>query len=470
MNGRPSLVELPTEILQEVFLWCLPSPSNDSEHAVFMRRETLAGPEHAPMLLCRICKEWRNVALSSPNLWTTLSVIVRLGVAVPAPNLVSMWLSRTGVLPLNISLYQQNESNANCIAAGCILDIFQQRAPQWGNVRLELFGPHSTRLGIGGVRVGNFLRDFRLYIANNFSEETEEDLFRVFSSVPHLHSLHVSRIPRLDLSGYSSIPIPWMQLTHLSLDYVPAVGAALRILDKCPNLESCSMKIDTPRGSLPYSPPHLSQLHTLSINLGFESLACFLDHLILPQLIDLTVSVRGPLEHYRWAQEQFDAFLTRSTCQIRRLEIHDTGMTSSEFVCCIQHPNLQAVVELVIDDTKGWTLNPFVTPAALDLLTLPTRHHPNWPCTRDHTPFEIGSQQIACFLPLLERLTIRGNCFLSPDGTIASTLESRWRNHTSKVSRLKLVEVELPANHMEDMRRLRELQGEGLEVVLSQQY
>ncbi|KXN91037.1 hypothetical protein AN958_03104 [Leucoagaricus sp. SymC.cos] len=469
MIGRVPFSDLPAEILQEVFFWCLPTPANHNEHLVFMRRETFTSPAHAPLLLCHVCRHWRDIALSSPNLWATLSVIVRLGVAIPASDLATAWLSRSGALPLNLALYQQNESSANCAAAARILEIFEERASQWGSVRFELSGPHPTRAGVAGGRAGPSLRDFRLYTSNDYSEEDEEGLFSVFNHAPHLRSLHTSRIPRLDISGHSSIPVPWTQFTHLSLDYLPAVGTALHILHMCPSLESCNMKVDTARGSVLCHTLQLPKLHTLSINLGFESLACFLDHLVLPHLFRLTVFVRGPLEQYRWAQEQFDAFLTRSTCHIHRLEIHDTGMTSSEFASCLRHPSLQSLRELVIDDTKGWTWDPFITPRALDLLTDRVLRPPDPTSTHCDTYREATSRH-ECFLPLLKRLTIRGNCFRSPDGTIADMVESRCRSQKEEVVRLQFVEVDLPMDHVDDTRRLKELQGDGLEVVFSQQY
>lgn len=471
---------LPVEILQEVFFQCLPKQPNISAHPGFWRQESLSSPSYAPLLLCHVCRKWRAVALSSPHLWTTMSVIVRLGVAVPAPDLVSVWLRRSGALPLNLALYQQNESTANRVAAGHILDLFKRHISQWGDIHFELFGPHYSCSLIPSERARPLLREFRLYTSHLFPEQ-EKDLFSVLNHAPQLESLHVSRIPDLDLFGGSPIPIPWVQLVHLSLDYVPAVGTALHILNTCPNLKHCSMKIDTARGSLLYPPPHLPKLHTLSINLGFESLSCFLEQLTLPKLVDLTVFVRGPLEQYGWAQEQFDAFLTRSNCHIRRLEIHDTGMSSSQFMGCLQHANLQELVELVIDDTRDWTWDPFVTHDALDLLILPAS-----PVKRPvhelkdimshgthstNTSSDDGlASQTPGLLPLLERLTIRGNCLLSSDGKIADMVESRWRQHDKDIARLNFVEVELLASHMEDMRRLKELQGEGLEVVLSQQY
>lgn len=456
------LNDLPIEIWEQVFFWCLPTPSNAAQGTVFMRRETFNSPQYAPLLLCHVCRQWRNIVFSSPRLWTSLSVLIRLGAAVPAPDLVALWLSRSGALPLNLALRQQNESFANCIAAGRILDVFEQRSSQWGKVHFELFGPLATRLGLAGTKDLPLLRDFWLSVLDNLSEEDEEGLFRVFSHVPLLRNLHVSRVPRLYLSGHSIAQLPWRQLTDLSLDYVPAVETALRIFDMCPNLESCSMKIDITQGFPLYDPLQLPKLHTLSINLGFESLARFLDQLTLPQLIDLTVSIRGPLEQYRWAQEQFDAFLTRSGCRIQRLEIHDTGMISQEFESCVQHPGLQALAELVIKDTKGWTLDPFVTQAALDLLAVPASHSFSHTDGREYPH--------SCFLPSLQQLTIHGNCFISPDGVIANMVESRWKSCNNQVARLNLLDVELPTNHMGDMRRLKKLQGEGLEVVLSQQY
>ncbi|KII91813.1 hypothetical protein PLICRDRAFT_76753, partial [Plicaturopsis crispa FD-325 SS-3] len=47
---------LPTELLVEVFVYCL--PENDAP----TRR-------CAPLLLMGVCKRWRSVALSTPRLW-----------------------------------------------------------------------------------------------------------------------------------------------------------------------------------------------------------------------------------------------------------------------------------------------------------------------------------------------------------------------------------------------------------------
>ncbi|KAG1813978.1 uncharacterized protein BJ212DRAFT_1432772, partial [Suillus subaureus] len=59
---------LPTEILSEIFLYCLP----EDEHLVYASRQ-------APMLLTRICRRWREVAVGFPRLWCRLKVVFWYG-------------------------------------------------------------------------------------------------------------------------------------------------------------------------------------------------------------------------------------------------------------------------------------------------------------------------------------------------------------------------------------------------------
>ncbi|KAJ7479023.1 hypothetical protein FB451DRAFT_992446, partial [Mycena latifolia] len=49
---------LPQDLFQEIFLVCLPTGRNASMRST-----------EAPLLLCRNCKPWRNLALSMLRLW-----------------------------------------------------------------------------------------------------------------------------------------------------------------------------------------------------------------------------------------------------------------------------------------------------------------------------------------------------------------------------------------------------------------
>ncbi|KAJ7762562.1 hypothetical protein B0H16DRAFT_1311801, partial [Mycena metata] len=54
------ILTLPVEITAEIFFHCLP------------RHPSFPSARIAPMLLGRICRQWRNIACSTPRLWAHL--------------------------------------------------------------------------------------------------------------------------------------------------------------------------------------------------------------------------------------------------------------------------------------------------------------------------------------------------------------------------------------------------------------
>ncbi|KAJ6589949.1 hypothetical protein DFH09DRAFT_1140504 [Mycena vulgaris] len=63
MNVFPSF-SLPPEITQQIFGACLPDAGS---------RPTKRS-QQAPLLLTQICKEWRAIALDTPQLWQSITV------------------------------------------------------------------------------------------------------------------------------------------------------------------------------------------------------------------------------------------------------------------------------------------------------------------------------------------------------------------------------------------------------------
>ncbi|KDR83081.1 hypothetical protein GALMADRAFT_56814, partial [Galerina marginata CBS 339.88] len=117
LSALISLRRLPTDILGEIFLHCLPT----------YRNPTLSALE-APMVLTRVCSLWRSVALSSPRLWARLHIpfsddyldavtdefhagdnaeelrLKAIKVLQLRCNVVEEWLMRSGTCPLDISI------------------------------------------------------------------------------------------------------------------------------------------------------------------------------------------------------------------------------------------------------------------------------------------------------------------------------------------------------------------------------
>ncbi|KAF9009931.1 hypothetical protein BDQ17DRAFT_1222300, partial [Cyathus striatus] len=55
--------QLPRDILEEIFLACLPTDRNPCISAA-----------EAPILLTHICSSWRSIALSLPRLWSAIHI------------------------------------------------------------------------------------------------------------------------------------------------------------------------------------------------------------------------------------------------------------------------------------------------------------------------------------------------------------------------------------------------------------
>ncbi|KAF6763768.1 hypothetical protein DFP72DRAFT_745097, partial [Ephemerocybe angulata] len=93
---------IPDELLQEIFQHCLPT-----------RHMPTLSNRSAPILLTRVSRPWRALAFGTPTLWTSLHIPIPRGrseadhIALTEARHagVAWWFSRTGHIPLSISLY-----------------------------------------------------------------------------------------------------------------------------------------------------------------------------------------------------------------------------------------------------------------------------------------------------------------------------------------------------------------------------
>src|SRR3984885_8964598 len=83
---------LPPELLGEIFRYCLPQNYHEK------------GAHKAVMLPSHVCKHWRDVALSTPTLWTNVVLHVTNETFESQAALVTAWFSRSGGLPLSFAL------------------------------------------------------------------------------------------------------------------------------------------------------------------------------------------------------------------------------------------------------------------------------------------------------------------------------------------------------------------------------
>ncbi|KAF7306048.1 hypothetical protein HMN09_00759500 [Mycena chlorophos] len=357
---------MPRDIWEEIFLHCLPSSLLPDGSFSSPRPTT-------PLVLLQVCRTWRCVALALPYLWTSLSVVVRGGKSFPPLPTAAEWLSRSGDLPLQLSLSQTNEAEGNQEVADELLALFIRYLRRWCDVRLDVANPtYGRSLRPTGTLHAPLLETFHLTTCWRLTrnEEIMRDLLKMLEGAPRLSSFSVSRLSDLNVAPDSTVAIPWTQLTRLDLGFIPSVSACLSIMSGCPLLESCNLVVDPHQGPLPAFPITVPSLTSLELHIPAGELASLLDHVVFPALRNFTLYVQDAYGHHAlWPQSSFLDFFAKSRCELARLELHDTGILASQFIECLQH--LRSISELVVHDNRDWTWDPVITPQLVQMLTIP---------------------------------------------------------------------------------------------------
>ncbi|KAF8172870.1 hypothetical protein BJ912DRAFT_90217 [Pholiota molesta] len=101
-----SLSRLPIELVSYIFMYLRPLPMKpcnrfDSEKPTDVRKSM-----KNLLLLGAVCRAWRSLAWSLPQLWTTISVNL-YDERENAPGMINQWLDRSDELPLYVYLYTE---------------------------------------------------------------------------------------------------------------------------------------------------------------------------------------------------------------------------------------------------------------------------------------------------------------------------------------------------------------------------
>ncbi|KAJ4472830.1 hypothetical protein C8J55DRAFT_141660 [Lentinula edodes] len=290
-----SIRQIPSETLADIFVWCLPADRN----AVRSLKE-------APLLLTTICRNWRQVALDTPRLWTSLHIFLpphMSDIAVSKRAIgVKTWLQRSGSLPLSISFHVKPHFGAPPTTTTTTMDfsdrlklLIRTLVPfghRFGNLFLSL---PSTELGaFNDLSMCQFpiLQSFRVRDANLFygffyppgpwnDGTSSENASRVpfaplLTQMPALKRLEVAEISIRD-GGHLTLPLNWGLLADLNLQNGDSTTAchglrvteAFDILRKTSNLQNLQICIvlmpDHPFDSTSLGMIHLPQLGSLRI-------------------------------------------------------------------------------------------------------------------------------------------------------------------------------------------------------------
>ncbi|KAK7001459.1 hypothetical protein R3P38DRAFT_2558783, partial [Favolaschia claudopus] len=282
---------LPQDILEEIFLACLPATRD-----VFMIRSA-AEP---PLLLGRICSRWRSIAFALPTLWSSLHIHVdyvkwrRKRIAA-----VDEWLKKTSQVPLSISLQGNDGLGSNDDAA--VVDILTRHSSQWASLRLYKLS-NAALISLAAENAPA-LSNIEIHFRDDFNEEEE----RPFLPRPEKHyflasrfllnqkQCHISVVTVDPMSFVPTTSFRWSHLTDLSLKHslhqereLFHMPTALRLFKGCPRLRSLkppiSVGVFEPDVDAPLIVPSLESLSIETYTTTPILLKAFFTNLAMPRL------------------------------------------------------------------------------------------------------------------------------------------------------------------------------------------
>ncbi|KAJ7168681.1 hypothetical protein C8R46DRAFT_238722 [Mycena filopes] len=258
----------------EIFVACLPIDRN----------AVIDGAE-SPLLLCQICQAWRTLALSTPRLWASLHVVAPHDI----PKLheineaTAWWLSKSGALPLSISIAQSWKAVELDTDVSILLQTLVGCSSRWQRMIIHLSSRAAIR-PLEGLSPAD-VPDLETVVLDDFPRNTAKS-FATFLGANKLTSLSLRR----DIGGLPFQAVQWNRLRHLFLGVVcQSVAEAIDLLHRCPNLETCALGFmaNASESSVEgLARCHLPHLQRLSVQDYDDTIgaADFFDHLELPNL------------------------------------------------------------------------------------------------------------------------------------------------------------------------------------------
>ncbi|KAJ7037460.1 hypothetical protein C8F04DRAFT_1257025 [Mycena alexandri] len=242
------LRRLPLDIIQEIFIACLPTHRNCVMSAV-----------EGPVLLGRICSLWRTVSLSTPRLWARLH-IAEPGRAQQAPiyqekyaqrlAITKAWLERSGRCPLSIS-FDGSKIHPPGLSepVNRFLGIVLSYASRWQHISVTASSSALDTVFTLTEHGVPMLKTLEMRENSRSPRSTQNVSFGL------LRGLEIYSFA-LDASETSplALPLRWQNLTSLRLIHrtrrnitgsisLLTSDVALRILSKCTCLRTCQFRL-----------------------------------------------------------------------------------------------------------------------------------------------------------------------------------------------------------------------------------
>ncbi|KAJ7258091.1 hypothetical protein B0H12DRAFT_1110138 [Mycena haematopus] len=315
------VLSLPFEITSQIFLHCLPEdirpyPSLDD----------------APLVLTRVCRDWRTVAISTSTLWDQVSIeldsddnpghIDSKWVA-----LLDLWLQRSHPQPLSLTVSNRSYTKPD----ETLLAVLDRHSRRCRNITIKLPFHQFSRLEEHASLP--WLEKLTL------SAHGAPNIINPISTFRHAPMLrHVcfeaGIVP-------SEVNLPWTQLTSVEF-YGARADDCLELLELTPNIVNCVFDVQYDSHAVALGSP-LKDLRSFTFSgpAGWG----LLRYIAMPTLQTLDLS-RCPLDPRNIAQ--IINFVRRSECQLRSLRIYVRSAVVAQTIWLLRFLSSLTAVDLIL--------------------------------------------------------------------------------------------------------------------------
>jgi hypothetical protein len=388
-------------------------------------------------VVAAVCNRWRILALSTPQLWSTIHVDLDKEHSHSQADMVRTWLRRSAMCSLSVTLQHDDEDDSD--SPHPVIDVVVPYSH-----RLEYFSIYIFKNVIHALSPLKgqlpILQSLRLYVPN--FTELEDSLYDIFLDAPQLRILDTNvHVPSRAI-GY-----PFAQLTQCCIRGVYS-SECLQVLRIARNITTCTFTELRDDSVINHHLPVVSHhLHTLSIEFAIHDPGKLFLSLWLPAVREITIGLWGNVP---WPHTEFLSLVSHSSRQLEKLVLQTTpNMSSEQLICCLEAiPSLQ---DLRFGEGKNWSSpSHLVNDAVLRKLT--------------HQP---GLEGQLPLVPSLHTFRYVGNNTFE-DQSLLDMIESRWGRELPKgLGRLRAVFVSLSRDFAsETLARAKAWNEQGLDIVL----
>jgi hypothetical protein len=313
---------LPYEILSDIFILSIPDNLQEGW------RSKTHNFQCAVMLPGSICRHWRDVALSTPRLWSSISLQLDHSTVDAHVKLTQVWLSRSGKHPLSLQLDGRWYGFHDPFAIHPVLGVITPHAERWQHVDFEMSYAMWNR-----TRPAKYhLIHLRTLLVSDLCFlprwTTPIDTFEV---APRLANLTM----RFNTSSYT-LAAPWTQISTL-VSNGPSLDEFHEALRGAPNITECGVYIDHYGRRLDpsYTIIQHAHLQILKVDARIDSGPLF-NRLSLPAL--RYFDYNEAFAPTPWPQRQFVSLISRSGCSLEKLVLHfQHWLLDDDLIECLRH-------------------------------------------------------------------------------------------------------------------------------------